>query len=91
MKKAEVEIGGRYLARVSGSIEQIRITSPSQYGGWYAVNLRTGRTVRVKTAARLRRRIDEPVPVTSQLLGPAGPVRDAVEKMLRDEAARDNP
>ena len=55
MKKAEVELGGRYKVRVSGTITTVRITNPSIYKGWDGVNEMTGRSVRIKTAARLRR------------------------------------
>lgn len=57
MKKADVEIGGNYVAKVSGKLVAVRIDRPSPYGGWDATNLATGRSVRIRTAARLRRRI----------------------------------
>ena len=55
MKKAEIEIGGRYVAKVSGQLTVVRIDSECQYGGWNATNIKTGRQVRIRTAARLRR------------------------------------
>jgi len=57
MKKHEVTIGGVYAAKVSGKITIIRLLRESPYGGWDAVNTATGREVRVKTAARLRRQL----------------------------------
>jgi hypothetical protein len=54
MTKREVIIGGRYSAVVSGVPAMVRLTAESPYGGWDAVNERTGRKVRIKTAARLR-------------------------------------
>jgi hypothetical protein len=62
MRKNEVEIGGVYAAKVSGRIVSIRIERESPYGGWNATNLATGRTVRVRSAARLRWRASEPKP-----------------------------
>jgi len=56
MKKADVEIGGTYVAKVSGNLVAVRIDRESPYGGWDAANLATGRSVRIRTAARLRRR-----------------------------------
>ena len=56
MKKADVEIGGKYIAKVSGTLVAIRIDRESPYGGWDGTNLATGRSVRIRTAARLRRR-----------------------------------
>ena len=55
MLKREVEIGHQYVAKVSGKIAIVRILHESPYGGWEAVNRQTGRAVRIKTAARLRR------------------------------------
>lgn len=57
MRKSEVHIGGRYRAKVSERIVTVRLVSESAYGGWNAVNEETGRTVRIKSAARLRREV----------------------------------
>ena len=59
MKKAEVEIGTTYIAKVSGVLAKVRITGPSPYGGWVGKNLATGREVRIRSAARLRRPANE--------------------------------
>ncbi len=53
MKKKEIVIGEKYIAKVSGRAVVIRIAAESKYGGWEAVNLTTGRAIRIKTAARL--------------------------------------
>lgn len=62
MKQRDIQIGERYMARVSGNWTTVRITSErppttrngrTRHGGWDAVNERTGRTVRILTAARL--------------------------------------
>ena len=58
MKKNEITIGGMYAAKVSGKVVPVRITGASPYGGWDAVNEQTKRSVRVRSAARLRRRLD---------------------------------
>jgi hypothetical protein len=57
MKKNEVVIGSRYLAKVSGKLASVRITGQSRFGGWEAVNTETNRPVRIKSAQRLRRRV----------------------------------
>ncbi|MHC4296468.1 MAG: hypothetical protein ACYS7Y_04135 [Planctomycetota bacterium] len=54
MKKKDVKIGGKYFAKVSGKVTAIQIKAPSYYGGWDAVNLSTGKEIRVKSAQRLR-------------------------------------
>jgi len=54
VKKAQIQIGHTYRAKVSGKLADVRITGESRYGGWDGVNVATGRTVRIKGAARLR-------------------------------------
>ena len=55
MKKREIEIGGVYVAKVSGRLVTVHIDRESPYGGWDATNRATGRAVRIRTAGRLRR------------------------------------
>jgi hypothetical protein len=59
MKKQDVQIGSTYIAKVSGVLATVRLTGTSPYGGWYAVNLATGRQIRIRSAARLRRPANE--------------------------------
>jgi hypothetical protein len=59
MKKAEVKIGNTYIAKVSGVLAKVRITGESPYGGWRGKNLATGREIRIRSAARLRRPANE--------------------------------
>jgi len=54
MKKSEVRVGGRYLAKVSGSLSPVRLDRENPHGGWDGTNLDTGRQVRIKSAQRLR-------------------------------------
>lgn len=61
MKKAEIIIGGQYVAKVSGVLATVRITRESRYGGWDAVNEKTGRAVRIKGAQRLRSMVSHEV------------------------------
>lgn len=56
MKKADVTLGGVYIAKVSGKLCRVRIEEESPYGGWLATNLSTGRQIHIRGAARLRRR-----------------------------------
>lgn len=54
MKKSEIEIGGRYTAKVSGKLATVEIYAVSPFGGWLATNVETGHRVRIRTAGRLR-------------------------------------
>lgn len=66
MRKSEVIIGYTYTVKVSGQLVPVKITRESMYGGWDGVNTATGRSVRIKTAGRLRRHDRETVrPLTT--------------------------
>ncbi len=53
MKKAEVEIGGKYYANVTNKRVEIQIDSAKESGGWNATNLATGKKIHIKSAQRL--------------------------------------
>lgn len=57
MKKQHVQLGGTYVAKVSGRTARVRIDAESRFGGWDATNVDTGRQVRIKSAQRLRREV----------------------------------
>lgn len=64
MKKAEVEVGGVYMAKVSGVLTLVRIDAETSGGGlrarrtwWRATNLKTKREITIRSAARLRARV----------------------------------
>jgi hypothetical protein len=59
MKKRDVQIGNTYIAKLSGVLAKVCITRESSFGGWYGTNLATGREVRIRGAARLRRPANE--------------------------------
>ncbi len=58
MKKDDVKVDGTYLAKVNGGVVPVRITGEKWTGdkhtGWIGVNTKTNRSVRIKSAARLR-------------------------------------
>ena len=54
MRKNQIKIGAAYVCKVSNGLTVVRIESECFYGGWWAVNVRSGRRVRIRTAARLR-------------------------------------
>ena len=74
MKKDQVRIGGTYSAKVSGGVVPVRITQETwlgdQHVGWVGTNTATGRSVRIKSAQRLR----APVGGTSPTSAPPVPV-----------------
>ena len=62
MLKANVQLGKVYIAKVSGKLCRVRLARASEYGGWMATNLETGREIRIRSAAKLRREVLETVP-----------------------------
>jgi hypothetical protein len=67
MKLKDVEVGGRYVAKVSGRMQVVRITdvrtesSPltgRERTTFVAINEATGRRVTIRSAQRLRKRAD---------------------------------
>jgi len=54
MKQQDVVLGEVYAVKVSGSIQPVKLETVSPHGGWVGRNLRTGREVRIRTAAKLR-------------------------------------
>ena len=56
MKKSDnIEVGKTYVVKVSGSLVPVKLVAVSPYGGWVGRNLHSGREVRIRTAAKLRR------------------------------------
>lgn len=78
MKARDIETGAVYVARVSGRLCHVRIlgSGPSRairgtYGRtdrwaptWQALNLATGRVIRILSAQRLRERVSAPAEMT---------------------------
>jgi hypothetical protein len=56
MQKHNVKVGTVYIVKVSGILTRVRLTREHEGGGWYGVNLATGREILIRTAARLRLR-----------------------------------
>ena len=54
MNKSDVKVGGVYSAKVSGNVVPVRIDRENPRGGWDGTNLKTKKSVRIKSAQRLR-------------------------------------
>lgn len=59
MTKKEVKVGKTYVVKISGQLVHVRLDRESPYGGWEGTNLKTGRTVRIRTAAKLRQEVSD--------------------------------
>jgi len=69
MKKYEVKVGGRYVAKVSDKLTLVRIDRENPHGGWDATNEKTGKPVRIKGAQRLRSAVRDHAKKTAEVLG----------------------
>lgn len=80
MKKNEIHIGGVYKSKVTDRIVEVRIDRENPHGGWDATNLVTGKTIRIKSAQRLR----EPCPPVREVpeseINPENPATDQKRK-----------
>lgn len=54
MKQADVVIGKTYMMKVSGRLAPVKIISTATYCKWIGTNIRTGRTIHIHSAAKLR-------------------------------------
>jgi hypothetical protein len=47
-----------YAVKVSGRVQPVRLIAESPYGGWVGRNEHTGREIRMRSAAKLRARLE---------------------------------
>jgi len=59
MKKADVHLGATYLVKVAGNLVPVKIDREHDNGGWVGTSAKTGKTIRIKTAQRLRKPLDD--------------------------------
>jgi len=60
MKKANVQIGATYLVKVAGNLVPVKLDREHDSGGWLGVSVKTGKTIRIKSPQRLRKRLADP-------------------------------
>jgi len=85
MKKADVQIGATYLVKVAGNLVPVKITCEHDNGGWLGVSVKTGKTIRIKSAQRLRKRLDDAAPVAATM---PEATKDATSAKERDTGER---
>jgi len=71
MKKNDIKIGGVYSAKITDRVVPARIERENPAGGLDAVNLNTKRSVRIKSAAKLRGKVAGPQDATTAATSPA--------------------
>lgn len=81
MRKADVVIGKTYVVKVSGKLAPVQLTQLSNYGGgWWGTNLCTGRQIRIRSAAKLRKEyVTQPLKprdLAAEIVGPLNTGRE---------------
>ena len=66
MKKNDVQIGATYLVKVAGNLVPVKITREHDNGGWVGTSVKTGKTIRIKSAQRLRKQLADVAPVAAK-------------------------
>jgi hypothetical protein len=74
MKKNEIKIGHTYSVKVTDKVVPVRIDAEHASGGWTATNLVTNKTIRIKSAHRLREEV--------KANGDAAPAKRPAKKKL---------
>lgn len=62
MKNSEVQIGATYLVKVADNLVPVKLVREHPSGGWEGTSAKTGKTIRIKSAQRLRRRLADAAP-----------------------------
>ena len=85
MKKADVQTGATYLVKVAGNLVPVKITREHDNGGWEGTSVKTGKTIRIKSAQRLRKCLDDAAPVAAKA---EKATKDATDAPARDTGER---
>ena len=86
MKKADVETNVTYQVKVAGNLVPVKITREHENGGWEGTSVKTGKTIRIKSPQRLRKRLDDAAPVATKA---EKSTKDATDAPERDTGERD--
>jgi len=87
MKKNDVQIGGTYLVKVASNLVPVKIDREHDNGGWMGTSAKTGKTIRIKSAQRLRKCLDDAAPVAAKAKQATKDAADAPERDTGERAA----
>ncbi|MBN2583204.1 MAG: winged helix-turn-helix domain-containing protein [Planctomycetes bacterium] len=85
MKKADVKVGATYLVKVAGNLVPVKIDREHDRGGWEGTSAKSGKTIRIKSAQRLRKRLADAAPVAAE---PAKATQETKKTPGRDTGQR---
>jgi len=85
MKNSDVQIGATYLVKVADNLVPVKITREHPSGGWEGTSEKTGKTIRIKSAQRLRKRLGDAANGAAKV---EKPTKDAKAEPGRDTGER---
>lgn len=85
MKKSDVQMGATYLVKVAGNLVPVKIDREHPSGGWEGTSQKSGKTIRIKSAQRLRKRLADAAPAATK---PEKATKDAKKTSGRDTSQR---
>ena len=66
MKNSEIQIGATYLVKVADNLVPVKLVRQHPSGGWEGVSEKTGKTIRIKSGQRLRKRLADAASVATK-------------------------
>jgi len=87
MKKNDVQIGATYLVKVASNLVPVKIDREHDNGGWMGTSAKTGKAIRIKSAQRLRKCLDDTAPVAAKGKRATKDATDAPERDTGERAA----
>lgn len=90
MKSSDVQMGATYLVKVADNLVPVKLTREHPSGGWEGASEKTGKTIRIKSAQRLRKRLaDAANPAAHGATPTVKPTKEAKAETGRDTGERD--
>ena len=85
MKNSDVQIGATYLVKVADNLVPVKLVREHPSGGWEGTSEKTGKTIRIKSAQRLRKRLGDAANGAAKV---EKPTKDAKAEPGRDTGER---
>jgi len=85
MKNSDVQIGATYLVKVADNLVPVKLVREHPSGGWEGTSEKTGKTIRIKSAQRLRKRLGDAAHGAAKV---EKPTKDAKAEPGRDTGER---
>ena len=87
MKRTDVQTGATYLVKLAGNLVPVRIDRQHENGGWLGTSVKTGKSIRIKSPQRLRKRLDDAAPVAKVTAKPTNETTGGVKRDTGERAA----